>query len=252
MSLRMPPGMRRADAGTRIRRTPLLFDATAYSGCVQWLRADDLLTTADPTRITEVLAWTDRSGSGNDATAVVSGGSRHPMFERAAHAGRAAISFNGYPLTSALTPVTGAAARTILCVCGYTQLRPQAGLYGFGSNSANTGFTFHINSNIYRLRYGNTEGAASVITPATTGVDVLIGTYDGTTARLYINGPEAASGTVTLNTPAGSAGRVGSNLAGTDQYFGLLFEVAAYNRALSSAEVTEINALLPAQYATGR
>jgi len=70
----------------------------------------------------------------------------------------------------------------------------------------------------------------------------LVGSYDGTTVRLYVNGSEVASTNVSwtfqvTSLPLG----VGRNLhTGTDWYSGAIDDIRLYNRALTPKEVAEL------------
>ena len=66
----------------------------------------------------------------------------------------------------------------------------------------------------------------------------VAGTYDGTTLRLYINGVQAASTTVS-GPIASSTGpvRIGGNSLWGEYFQGRIDEVRIYNRALSQAEI---------------
>ena len=67
----------------------------------------------------------------------------------------------------------------------------------------------------------------------------VVGTWDGTTQRLYVNGTQVASAALSGATDTTINGvRIGS-WDGTQQFFvGTLDEVALYNKALSAAQVT--------------
>ncbi|MBK9313320.1 MAG: hypothetical protein IPM55_03565 [Acidobacteria bacterium] len=70
----------------------------------------------------------------------------------------------------------------------------------------------------------------------------VVGTNDGTTARLYVNGVLRNSGVVTANYTGTAAGvRIGGEVCCTDHYFpGLIDEPTIYNRALSATEILNI------------
>jgi hypothetical protein len=83
---------------------------------------------------------------------------------------------------------------------------------------------------------GRTDLAASATLPLNTWVQV-VGTYDGTTMRLYQNGVQvAAVGKTGSLTHTDVDARIG-NLDGGDGWKGRLDEVAVYNRALTPAEI---------------
>ncbi len=62
--------------------------------------------------------------------------------------------------------------------------------------------------------------------------------YDGTTAKVYVNGAEKASGTPTGYVPsAGGAMYIGGRSDGSFWWNGFADEVAVYNKALTAAEI---------------
>jgi hypothetical protein len=63
--------------------------------------------------------------------------------------------------------------------------------------------------------------------------------YDGTTAKVYVNGTETASGTPTGYVPsAGGSMLIGARSDGSFWWDGFADEVAVYNKALTAAEIT--------------
>jgi hypothetical protein len=85
------------------------------------------------------------------------------------------------------------------------------------------------------------ETATSPQTPAAVGQwSHVVGTYDGTNQKLYVNGvlytPTSWSGTILSNTTASIGRGDGNNAA----FQGAIDDVRIYNRALSQAEVTNL------------
>lgn len=70
----------------------------------------------------------------------------------------------------------------------------------------------------------------------------IVGTYDGSTMRLYVDGVQAAEGPATGDiTPTSSDLMIGRNSEnGEDIYKGIIDEIRIYNRALSSSEIVEL------------
>jgi len=79
-------------------------------------------------------------------------------------------------------------------------------------------------------------------TPTTGAWYHVVGTNDGATARLYVNGVLRISGPVTANYIGTGAGtRIGGEVCCTGDFFpGLIDEPTIYNRALSAAEILAI------------
>ena len=86
---------------------------------------------------------------------------------------------------------------------------------------------------------GSTERSVNGSTPLALNTWTHVATtYDGTTARLYINGTQVATTTFTgpLATSTGAL-RIGGNAVWTEYFTGRIDEVRIYKRALSAAEV---------------
>jgi hypothetical protein len=67
----------------------------------------------------------------------------------------------------------------------------------------------------------------------------LATTYDGTTLRLFINGVQVSSRTVSTSIAASTGAlRIGGNKVWGEYFKGRIDEVRVYNRALSGTEVT--------------
>lgn len=93
-------------------------------------------------------------------------------------------------------------------------------------------------------------GGTSVSSPATLPANAwthVAGTWDGTTARVYVNGVQAAS-VAAASLPSNTlALRIGADNTGASRFAGAIDEVAVYGRALSAAEITALAALGPTQ-----
>jgi hypothetical protein len=82
------------------------------------------------------------------------------------------------------------------------------------------------------------QAAEGAIQPG--GTYHVVGTYDGTTQRLYINGVEAASGPLTGPASQSSTGLyIGSWDSGSEYFNGVIDEVAVYGSTLSAAKVKQ-------------
>lgn len=66
----------------------------------------------------------------------------------------------------------------------------------------------------------------------------LVGTYDGTTAKIYVNGSPIASTPKTWNTLVGTA-RVGCQVNSTECWAGNIASVMIYGKVLSGAEILQ-------------
>ncbi len=74
----------------------------------------------------------------------------------------------------------------------------------------------------------------------------LASTYDGSALRVYVNGTQVASGTVTGSIEASTGSlRIGGNSIWSEYFSGRIDEVRIYNRALSAAQITsDMNAAI--------
>ncbi|HYI93670.1 MAG TPA: LamG-like jellyroll fold domain-containing protein [Bryobacteraceae bacterium] len=88
----------------------------------------------------------------------------------------------------------------------------------------------------------NTTSTQSVTGPAQIPVNTwihLAATYDGATLRLYVNGAQASSRAVTQSMLVSTGPlQIGGNAIWGEYFSGLIDEVRVYNRALTSAEIT--------------
>lgn len=113
----------------------------------------------------------------------------------------------------------------------------QQNLFGNWDGGAGSGYGLWLNSGVVGLRINGTTPVASGALSSNT-VYHAVGTYDGTNARLYVNGslvagPTAASAPTTNTNPF----LVGQEHSGVF-YDGQIEEVAVYNQAMSAANVT--------------
>ena len=115
------------------------------------------------------------------------------------------------------------------------------GLY-LGTNSAGTKYKFIVNTGVGStggcgLVFGCAEGGA-----ITAGWHLVTGTYDGTTATLYLDGTVVASDTFTAPAITNLPLYVGRYYAGGYGWNGSEDEVRLYSRALAGTEVSTLYA----------
>jgi fibronectin type 3 domain-containing protein len=124
-------------------------------------------------------------------------------------------------------------------------------LIGFGSSSNVTSASYdkHVYLGVDgKLRFGVNSGGAQVITsPNAYNNNVwhhVVATQDGSGMKLYVDGVQVASGSVTTNQNLTGFWRVGGdNLSGwpsrptTDYFSGSIDEVAVYTKALTATQV---------------
>lgn len=107
-------------------------------------------------------------------------------------------------------------------------------LQGWGMAILNTGVI-----EVFRYLNGTSTIAATAANTMPLGQWThLVGTYDGATLVLYVNGNQAASVASTLSLSAtGNGFRIGSNDTNNNMLNGMVDEVAVYNHALTAAQV---------------
>ena len=108
-----------------------------------------------------------------------------------------------------------------------------------GQNGGPMLWVDHVNGR-YRLTLGGSFGnyLDSGRTPAVGQWQHVAATYDGTTARVYIDGVETASTTFTANVGDSNTWRIGAYGSPAAGFFdGLVDNVRIYDRALSASEV---------------
>ncbi|MBD2679207.1 MULTISPECIES: DUF4347 domain-containing protein [Nostoc] len=121
-----------------------------------------------------------------------------------------------------------------------TLLHPDQFYLGFGTRNQVT---------TYKWEIGTTNGEGNVYegTPTTNRWVHLVGTYDGSLLRLYVDGVQIGSNPVTGNilvdnnpVTIGAAENYGEGTPLGDRFNGLIDEVRIYNRALSATEVKNL------------
>jgi len=107
----------------------------------------------------------------------------------------------------------------------------------FGSTPTNEGVAILYNSTVgfWDFSTANAGEALSSIAPATNTIYHLVGTYDGTTMKFYVNGSLAASNATAVSIVAGTAS-IGTDGQG-DWWGNVIDEAAWYNITLSASRV---------------
>jgi hypothetical protein len=102
-------------------------------------------------------------------------------------------------------------------------------LFGFRVTLSDAGIRLH--------RAGSTAAVGNVLTPYIMEWAHVAATFDGTTARLYLNGDEIGSGPFSLGNKPTAEMRIGSYNNDSPTYSGDIDEVRIYNRALTQADL---------------
>jgi hypothetical protein len=127
-----------------------------------------------------------------------------------------------------VSPSTGAPYATIVNKNGDRQYRLQ-------HNGTNTNFEFGIKTNI-------ADAYVTSLTSPSAGVWYhLVGTWDGSLIKLYINGVLEKTGTRTGTIPSSTIPvKIGSSSSNARWFNGIIDEVNLWDRALTQEEVTEV------------
>jgi hypothetical protein len=137
---------------------------------------------------------------------------------------------------------------------GYARIaetRYDGGLY-LGVNASGTKYKFIVNGGVGAsgscgAAYGCAEGGA--VAP---GWRLVTATYDGTVGRLYVDGALVASETFTAPAATNYPLYIGRFYASNGYgWNGTVDEFRLYNKALSAAEVAELNGAAPGDGSTG-
>jgi hypothetical protein len=188
----------------------------------------------------------DRSGNGNTATIVGPSWTVGRFGE--------ALSFDGVNDTVNL-PALGTFYDTRFTLSAWVKksgTKTDSAIVGSWVGGAQNGgpmLWVHNSVNRYHLTLNRTASTYldSGRTPTTGQWQYVAATWDGTTARFYVDGVETANRAYTGNVGDSNTWRVGAYGPGPIGFFdGAIDEVRIYSRALSAAEVqTDMNAPVP-------
>ena len=107
--------------------------------------------------------------------------------------------------------------------------------------NANDGFVLFCGYSEARFRYLLNASALNSTTTIQNEWAFIVGTYDGTTQKLYLNGSLDASQSVSQTIDTSGDAKIGDNSFSPGNYFnGNLANVAIWNRALSSDEINSV------------
>jgi hypothetical protein len=212
------------------------FSPTDLSGLSLWLKADAGITLSG----SDVTAWADQSGNGNDAIS-----QNAPALTTVS--GKTFVDFaGGYFAGNEL--ITSPYA-TIMCVARFSSTRDIEMIFEQeGDNGENLAFYrgFDVDSG-FRIYNGSDLSSSSLTSNNQT---YLFGvTVDNDTATLYLNSTTDGSGYCGVNPPSG-AYYLGFWRGGTLTTTELqMAEIVVYNRVLTNTERQQVEAYLNAKYA---
>lgn len=190
----------------------------------------------------------DRSGAGNTGTLTSSPPATQGQVGQS-------LSFNGSTQYISVTQSSSLNTFTALAVSAWVYPTVVSGNYIIVRKNNDTGGTNH---DLYQLDISSNKArflvAANGSGVQTAGNDTvltanawyhLVGTWDGTTARLYINQvqePTTDSLSGTIATSTSNSLQIGRTELSTAYFSGKIDEVRIYNRALAASEITSLYA----------
>lgn len=112
------------------------------------------------------------------------------------------------------------------------------------TNGSAVGVYLSIGPSPFNTYFGvvtsGTSGSASTTTDlSTTSYSHLVGTYNGTTVALYINGTLVSSAAASGTISTGATTYISGYPSGGERWDGAIDAIKVYNRALSASEVTQ-------------
>lgn len=207
-----------------------------------WLDASDAATlTLSGTNVT---AWADKSGAGNNAVQV--GAVTTTPVTGAKKNSRTTLYFDGgdYLLTGFLS----ATGTTFLCVAKMTGGDIIAG----ARDSANTRSYWGRRSSVYMGAGVGLDANISGTSQWGTEYHVFAGKHDGSNVKIYDSGSEIYSKTQNGSGENFTSGyMIGAlNSAGTPLTYGTfnVGEILVFRRALTASEITQVSAYLSAKW----
>ena len=201
------------------------------------------LTTYVPTTasgITRTTTWRDLIS--NSVTATLTNGPQYFPSQQSYIAFTRSLAQSA-TISSTTGFVYGSSPRTISCWMYVNSISLSQYYWGWSYGTPGVGlamFLGTINGTFYFGGYADDITASGV--PLATWFN-MVGTYDGTTAILYVNGVELNRGTKTWNTTQ-SVGFIGNQVNAGEQIDGRVSNASLYNRVLSINEIKQnFNAL---------
>ena len=178
--------------------------------------------------------WTDLSGQGNNATLINgptfdSGNGGSIVFD--GNNDYASATTNGFPFGSNVGTISGWAKAT--SVAG----GPPSWIFSYGTPAqSQSRFIGRLGSTFYAGGYNDDITYNTV--PLNTWFN-MVATWDGSNARMYIDGSLVTGPTSRSWNTVSSAAYVGAQTSGGEGWYGNIAQVLVYNRALTDAEVLQ-------------
>lgn len=210
----------------RIPITTDNFSPTSISGCALWLDGINSSSTNMTFSGANITVWKDKSGSGKDFT--VSGtGCTYSTYP-------AGLLFttNVYTSTYSAAPTT----ETLFFVYRCTNSTTPCAIGGSASGARELAF-----SNVSNFGIRKTGTTSWAVQPVLSNVfDIGISTVNGTTISFSRNGLTNSSTTLASGFSAANTQLGGSGATASNKYQGVMSEIIAYNRVLTSGELLQV------------
>jgi hypothetical protein len=213
----------------------------ALSGLVLW---------ADPSRLTltdgsAVTTFVDTSGNGNSFSQATT--ANKPILKTAGINGLPSINFDGtndFMESPSFLDSSFGSAFTFATV-----IQPiNTGNGRFFAFSSAYEFAPFVGGNYCTILYRSNAANAQSSTADVTSPTVVITTYDGINARIFLNGKIGAEIPSAVPLALTGSMRIGARDSLGDTFNGLMGDVLIYKNALSSSDVQKLNAFLSAKY----
>lgn len=205
------------------------FDPTFYTNLLAWWKADSL-NIADGSNVGAANNWLDSSGNGHNLT---TNPNSPPVFHTNQVGSLPAISFNG--ANSSLGMSSSLTLTNFTIMVAYASASGADGCI-LGNQSVNRQARINrLAANVCQFFDGSTEAISQTFTTSITSNRLVSWVRSGTAVTFYENKTSRTGGTSGNSTTFDMIGQSSSIFFG-----GKLFEMAIYDRLLTSGEVTNL------------
>lgn len=229
---------------SRITKSIIDFDPNSLANCELWLDASDDSTVIDTTTPGQVEQWNDKSD--NAYTIAQGTGTKQPITGVTTKNSKNVLDFDGtdtLPLPSGLYSIPNG-DNTVFMVSKQDVINTNDRLI----NMEDTG------SSKYSLEYTSAGGIKYHNSATGLGVEIAItetnwntftGSLTSATQSISVNSGSAITNANGVTTATIDAAAIGSNGSGTGQLLtGSIAEIVMYSRALSAAEILQVETYL--------
>lgn len=216
-------------------------------GLIQWLRGSNVTTSGS-----NVTAWTDISGSLNDAT----NSSNQPTLVVGAVNELPAVNFNGSQFLQVPSGMkTFTSGLTAMLVTRPASVSAGARLFDYGNGATSDNIIMSLPSSTgltFSTYNSSTSSSVTASSGATLGnFQLFEANYNGSnSANLLINAASAASSSSmqTLNNLVRNGNYISQDNSGSNRFNGQIAEMLLWNRQLTAAERSTVEGYLLSRY----